>query len=145
VTDPAPLPTATPPGWYPEPPTGRQRWWDGIQWAFYPPEGHETGAARPSGSTGPTPTNPYAGVVYPTRYQHPTNGLATASLVLGIIGVVMCTLIVPSVLAVVFGIIGVRMANQRGGEGKGKAIWGLILGGLVVFVLAVALVVSLGS
>ncbi len=141
MTDPAPLPIATPPGWYQEPPTGRQRWWDGIQWGFYPPEGHAASAVRPSGSTGPT-TYPYARVAYPAPYRRPTNGMATASLVLGIIGVVMCTFIVPSVLAVVFGIIGVRRANRLGREGKGKAVWGLVLGG---FVLAILIAIAIGS
>ncbi len=148
MTEPAPLPLATPPGWYHEPTTGRPRWWDGIQWAFYPPEGEDVTASRlptPGGPTAPTAADPYTGVVYPTAYQHPTNGMATASLVLGIIGVVTCTLILPSLLAVIFGIIGVRTANQRGGVGKGKAIWGLVLGGLVVFVLTIALMVDLSS
>lgn len=142
MTEPAPLPIATPPGWYPEPATGRQRWWDGVQWAYYPPEGQAAGAVRPSRSPGPTPTNPYAGVVYPATYRRPTNGMATASLVLGIIGMVMCTFVIPSVLAVVFGIIGVRTASQLGGTGKGKAIWGLSLGAVVLFVLTVALAIN---
>jgi hypothetical protein len=145
VTDQAPSPIAPPPGWYLEPPTGRQRWWDGIQWAFYPPEGHETGAVRPIGSTGPTPAYPYAGVAYPATYPGPTNGLATASLVLGIVGVVMCTLVLPSVLAVVFGIVGVTTANRLGGAGKAKAVWGLALGGIALVVLTVAFVANLTS
>jgi hypothetical protein len=67
VTQPASLPTATPPGSYPEPPAGRQRWWDGAQWAFY------------------------AEVAPTTTYHHPTNGMATASLVLGGIVVFVLT------------------------------------------------------
>jgi hypothetical protein len=83
--------------------------------------------------------------VYPPTYRGPTNGFATASLVLGIVGMVLCTFVVPSVLAVIFGVIGVRTARQLGGAGKGKAIWGLVLGGIVLFVLTVALVVDLSS
>lgn len=139
MSEPAPLPTATPPGWYPEPVTRRYRWWDGIQWAFYDPNAPAAAAAAP---VGPTPTNPYAGVVYPARYRRPTNGMATASLVLGIVGLVACTFVIPSVLAVVFGIIGVRTASQLGGTGKGKAIWGLSLGAAVLFVLTVALAIN---
>ena len=129
MTEPAPLPTATPPGWYPEPVTRRYRWWDGIQWAFYDPNAPAAAAAAP---VGPTPTNPYAGVVYPATYRRPTNGMATASLVLGIIGILTCFLILPSLLAVIFGTIGIIVANRRGGTGKGVAIWGLVLGGLVL-------------
>ena len=143
MTEPAPLPIATPPGWYPEPTTGRHRWWDGIQWAFFPPEGQEVAAVPARVVVGPTPSNPYAGVAYPTSYQHPTNGMATASLVLGLVGLVLCTLFIPSILAVIFGVVGVRRAGQPGGVGKGKAIWGLSLGG---FVLAVMLLsVASGS
>jgi hypothetical protein len=135
VTDPAPLPIATPPGWYPEPGTRRYRWWDGIQWAFYPPEGQEAGATVAVGAVGPTPTNPYSGVGYPTSYQHPKNSMATASLVLGLVGLVTCTLFIPSILAVIFGIVGVQRAGQLGGVGRGKAIWGLSLGGFVLVVV----------
>ena len=139
MTEPAPLPIATPPGWFPEAPTGRQRWWDGIQWAFYAPDVAAAAAPTP---LRPTPTNPYAGVVYPTTYAHPTNGMATASLVLGIIGVVACTFVVPSLLALVFGTLGLLAASSRGGVGKGKAIWGIVLGGLV---LAILIAIGIGS
>lgn len=128
MTDPAPLPVATPPGWYHEPTTGRPRWWDGIQWAFYPREGEDVTASRLPASGGPTPTDPYAGVVYPTTYHHPTNGIATASLVLGLVGLVLCTLVVPSLLALGFGIAGVIRANECGGVGRTRAIWGICLG-----------------
>ncbi len=126
MTEPAPLPIATPPGWHREPTTGRQRWWDGIQWAFYPPERDEAG---------PTSTNPYAGVALPTAYQHPTNTMATASLVLGLVGLVTCMLVVPSALAVIFGIVGVRRAGELSGVGKSKAIWGLSLGCFVLLIM----------
>jgi hypothetical protein len=133
------LARATPPGWYPEHGTRRYRWWDGIQWAFYAPD--EQAAPAPA-TVGPTPTNPYAGVVYPTTYRRPTNSMATASLVLGIVGMVTCTLVVPSLLAVVFGIVGLRRANRPGGVGSGKAVWGVVLGG---FMLAIVIIIGVGS
>lgn len=65
-------------------------------------------------------------VVYaqPALVSRPTNGLATASLVLGILGLFIPIL---GVLAVIFGSIGISKANQ-GASGKGLAIAGLVLG-----------------
>lgn len=64
------------------------------------------------------------------------NGLATAALILGIAGFVLMG--IPlfiglflggplDILAVIFGILGIRRANQLGGVGKTTAIWGLVL------------------
>jgi hypothetical protein len=66
--------------------------------------------------------------------------MATASLVLGLVGLVTCTLFVPSILAVIFGIVGVRRAGQSGGVGRGRAIWGLSLGGFVLFIVLLFMV-----
>lgn len=65
-------------------------------------------------------------VVYPAQVptQQPTNGMATASLVLGILGFFLPIL---SILALIFGGIGISKANQ-GATGKGLAIAGLVLG-----------------
>lgn len=65
-------------------------------------------------------------VVYPAHVpiQAPTNGMATASLVLGILGFFLPIL---SILALIFGGIGISNANQ-GATGKGLAITGLVLG-----------------
>lgn len=72
----------------------------------------------------------------------PTNGLATAGLTLGIIGVATGILFpwvfalwsLLSVLAIIFGAIGLSTAKKTGGVGKLAATWGLILGlfGLIV-------------
>ena len=64
------------------------------------------------------------------------NGFATASLVLGIVGLPMfCTGIVP-LLALVFGLIALRQIGE-GSAGKGQAWAGIVLGGvsLVITVL----------
>lgn len=61
----------------------------------------------------------------------PTNGMAIASLVLGIVGIFLPFL---SILAVIFGGIGISKANQ-GASGKGMAIAGLVLGILGMLVL----------
>jgi hypothetical protein len=74
--------------------------------------------------------------------QPPSNGLATASLVLGIIAIPLCFMVVPSILAVVFGVIGLNRSKQSPTQnGRGKAIAGLVLGSvaLVLMILVVAL------
>ena len=70
------------------------------------------------------------------------NGMATASLVLGIVGVFTCFLIVPSMLAVTFGGIGVSRANGNPAVGgRGRAVAGLLEGivslALLVLLLAI--------
>jgi hypothetical protein len=54
-----------------------------------------------------------------------TNGLAIASLVLGLVG--LCVPLCP-LLAVIFGAIALSQISKTGQEGKGMAIAGLILG-----------------
>lgn len=66
--------------------------------------------------------------------------MAIASLVLGIVGLVLCCTFVPSLLAVVFGAIGMNQCkNDPTYTGRGMAIAGLILGVLAI-VLAIALI-----
>lgn len=71
-------------------------------------------------------------------------GWATASLVLGIAGLVLCFIIVPSLLAVIFGIIAlVQIGNSQGLlTGKGKAIAGIIMGGVALILLPFIAIVA---
>lgn len=70
----------------------------------------------------------------------PRNGLAVASLVLGITSIVFCWwgmfTLVQVVLAVVFGGVAIRAANQGAGR-KGMAVAGLACGiaGFIAYVL----------
>lgn len=61
-----------------------------------------------------------------------SNGFSVASLALGIIGLPMACAVIPSALAVVFGITGYIRATQRGegGVGKGIAIAGIVCGSI---------------
>ena len=58
------------------------------------------------------------------------NGYATTSLVLGLLGIPTCAVILPSILAVIFGIIALLQANTSGNtKSRGLAIAGITLGG----------------
>lgn len=62
-----------------------------------------------------------------------SNGFCVASLVLGIIGIpAFCAAAIPSILAIIFGIIGYNQVTRGGGEGggKGMAIAGIVLGAI---------------
>ena len=81
-------------------------------------------------------------------YHHqpppPTSGAATASLVLGICGLVVCPFVC-SVLALVFGYQAREQIDESGGQlgGRSSAVAGIVLGwvGVGLCVLAVAVFV----
>lgn len=85
---------------------------------------------------GPTPPPPHVVVVQPP--MRPSSGMATAAMVLGIVGIVSgcCSFGIPSILAVIFGHLGLRDTRNDVKSGRGQAIAGLVLGYLV-FVPAV--------
>jgi signal peptidase I len=70
------------------------------------------------------------------------NGLATASLILGIISVIAFLFPIFALLATVFGAVGLAVAGRLGGKGKTRAGWGLGLG-IVSLVLFALVVISL--
>jgi O-antigen ligase len=73
--------------------------------------------------------------------QRPVNGFGVAALVLGIVGlfIVFC-----SILAIIFGAIGISKANKDPRYGKGMAIAGLVLG-IIAVVITLILVVIAGA
>lgn len=75
----------------------------------------------------------------------PGNGLAIASLVCGIIGLLILWFIL-SPLAIIFGGVGLSKAN-KGASGRGQAIAGLVLGviGLLGYIILIAVVVNNGG
>jgi hypothetical protein len=76
---------------------------------------------------------------YPAAVQRPTDGLAIASLVLGIVWVSW----VGSILAVIFGHISLRRIEREGKAGRGMAIAGLVLGyvGIATLLLFIASII----
>ncbi|MFM7272049.1 MAG: DUF4190 domain-containing protein [Actinomycetes bacterium] len=95
-------------------------------------------AAAPTSVVPPPPPPPPAppGYSYAPRIQPVgtaagrTNGFAIAALVLGCVGAFTCG--VGSVLAVVFGFIARSQIRQRGEQGNGMALAGIILGFVVI-------------
>jgi predicted Zn finger-like uncharacterized protein/prepilin-type processing-associated H-X9-DG protein len=73
--------------------------------------------------------------------QSPQNGMAIAALVLGILG--FCLPLLASIPAIIFGILGIRQANQPDGNGRGMAIAGLVLGCVSMVFMALPLAVML--
>ncbi|MGW0337474.1 DUF4190 domain-containing protein [Streptomyces sp. NPDC003011] len=73
-----------------------------------------------------------------------TNGLAIASLICGIIGLIFFNVILGPI-AIVLGAVGMRQASAKGGAGMAKA--GVILGiiDLVIFAVLLAMAASGGG
>ncbi|HEV3400949.1 MAG TPA: DUF4190 domain-containing protein [Acidimicrobiales bacterium] len=105
-----------------------------------PGEGRQQPPPPGSGPSGYPPPPPPGQPQYYPGYGPPpkqgTNGLAIASLVLGIVWIWGVT----SVLAIIFGLIARRQIKERNESGDGMAIAGIVLGILGV-VGAIALIV----
>lgn len=89
------------------------------------------------------PSLPPPPVQFPQMRPMPRNGLGTASLVLGIIGLLFGGCILGP-LAIIFGGIGISRANQGQATNKGVAIAGLVLGivGTIFWLLLAAVTAS---
>jgi hypothetical protein len=72
------------------------------------------------------------------------SGMAVASLVLGIVGMVFFPF-VPSILAIIFGVIGTGQVKKSNGllKGKGLATAGIILG-IIAIVIVIIVIATLG-
>lgn len=133
-----------PSGWFPDP-LGRyeHRWFNGAAWTsdvasngqrFVDPLG-----ISPSPHTTGRPGGPSTG-----------NRAATVALVCGLIGVVVAWIplavvagLVLAVLAVVFGVKGLRLSRENG-EGRGRAITGLVAGAGALALSIVGIVLTVG-
>jgi hypothetical protein len=125
----------------------------------YPGPSYQNAAYAQSGYSQPSHAQPayptyapaYAAPAAPIGYgPHPAprNGLGTAALVLGIIGVVLCW--VPftgwalNILAIIFGAVGRKRAADGLATNKSSAVAGLVLGvvGLGVWIVIIVMFVS---
>lgn len=137
-----PVPPAygQPPGYGPAAGYGQQLAY-GQPPAYVPPPAYGQPPAY-----GPPPVYGQPGG-YPYGYGMPvkqrTNGLAIASLVLGIVWVYW----IGSILALIFGYVSLSQIKKRGDSGHGMAIAGVVLGwvGVAVFIGFIVLLVAVGS
>jgi len=129
------VPPATPPAAPPVP-----GWWLASDGNWYPPQAGPSGAAPPP-TYGPPPSAPYGYTPYAATQG--TNGLAIASMVLGILWIYW----IGSILAIIFGFIAMSQIKERNQGGKGMATAGLILGfiGLGTLILVIIFAVAVGS
>lgn len=129
----------------------------------YPAAGYEGGSYATPGYPAPgQPAPGYAAPGYPGQQPAfgpgslaygmsaaPRNGLGTAALVLGIIGVVLSW--IPgtgwalNILAIIFGAVGINRAKRGQATNKSSALAGLILGVIGLAVWIVILVVFLAA
>jgi Domain of unknown function (DUF4190) len=122
--------------------------WGGRDDSPNPYGGGQPGAWQPPGPPAVPPPPPgqwygpppgYPGYGWPPPQR--TNGLAVASLVLGILWIYW----IGSILALVFGYIARNQIRERGDSGDGMAIAGIVLGWVGVGVLGLAFVVAVAS
>jgi hypothetical protein len=99
------------------------------------------GARLPQQFTTPLPTYPPAVpgqlpafIPMAVPVAAPSSGISTAAMVLGIVGLVSSWFLLglPSVLAVIFGHIGVAATKDGTRSGRGQAVAGLVLGYVVI-------------
>jgi hypothetical protein len=97
---------------------------------------------RPVQSPGVPPygQQPY-GYGYPYSPPQRTNGMAIASMVLGILWIYW----IGSILALIFGYVARTQIRERGEAGNGMAIAGIVLGWVGIGFLGLTLVVAIGS
>jgi hypothetical protein len=95
------------------------------------------------GSWHPPQTSPVA----QTPPASPGNGLATAALVLGIIGICLFWLtgvgVLLGLLAVIFGAVGVSTARRHEGRPNERRAWAGIITGVTAVVLSIVAIVAL--
>jgi Domain of unknown function (DUF4190) len=98
-------------------------------------------AAAPPPPPPPSYAPQYQYQYAPGRPVATTNGLAVASLVLGIIS--LCG--IGSILAVIFGYVGKGQIDRSGGtqSGRGMAIAGIVLGWIGIGILAIFIVLGI--
>jgi hypothetical protein len=128
-----PQPAADPNAWQ-QPGAQPGQWQQPGAWQ-QPGYGYQPPAGQPGQWYGPPPGYP------PYSMPQRTNGMAIASLVLGILWIYW----IGSVLALVFGYIARNQIKERGEAGGGMALAGIILGWVGIGFLALALVAGVAS
>jgi hypothetical protein len=137
--------------------SGGPGWWLASDGRWYPPEQHPQYGAPPRSPYGAPPNSPYGSPTGPW-YPYPvpgyfgppgadvprTSGLAIASLVCGLGGIILVG--IPSVVGVILGFVARSQIRRSDGTktGAGLALAGIIVG-LAEIALVVVLIVALVS
>jgi Domain of unknown function (DUF4190) len=117
----------------------------------YPPTYPSAPPAYPPSPQGypppfPSPYQPRYGTdpYYQYRVGHPhgTNGQAIGALVTAIVGVPLCFCAIPSIAAVILGIVAMNETRRTGQDGHGMALAAVVIGGIT---LAIAVVIWIAS
>ncbi|MBW3641898.1 MAG: DUF4190 domain-containing protein [Actinobacteria bacterium] len=107
-----------------------------------PPGGDQHGWTPPPSSQPPPGWNPPAG----QGDGQPSNGMGVAALVLGIIALLISWIPILgaalAVLALIFGILGLKKARRGQATNQGMAVAGIVLGGIA---LAIGLLVTIAG
>ncbi len=88
---------------------------------YFPPPGYPP--YPPAAGPG---YDPYA--AYPFGVPPGQNGPSVAALVCALLGVPMCMCFLPSLAAIVLGIMGIQQTGRTGQAGRGLAVAGLVIG-----------------
>ena len=155
-----PAPEYAPPGYIPPANTAAPAYPPSAQHPEHgPPAGQPGGGYPPYPYPPGYPQQPGYGPPYGQQFGQPfgqpqaagSNGKAVASLVLGIVSIVLCWTIyfdaVLVILAVVFGFLGLGDAKKRNGHGRAMAIAGLVCGvvGAIAAIVLTVVVVHLAN
>jgi hypothetical protein len=144
-------------------------WWQASDGRWYPPdarpgvppppEAASAGWSSPPGGSSPGWASPQAPGSYDpgpwaqrpgtAPYRAATNGLAVASLVLGIVGIpgVFALFNIFSILALIFGLVSRSQIQKSGGTqgGAGMAMAGIVLGTIGIALDVIWIIVAVTS
>lgn len=145
-----------PAGWYPLPDGRSERYWDGAMWT------DSVRPVAPAGGGAVPPPPPLQGSfppAFPPAFpqsasghqmaagQAKNDGMAIASMVLGIVSLVIpCVGAITSLIGLVLGIVSLGRVQPRGERlGRGMAIAGIVCSSIALVLYAGFVLVLLGS
>ncbi|NYF10887.1 hypothetical protein HDC94_002043 [Leifsonia sp. AK011] len=141
------------PGWYPAPDGRGEQWWNGAGWSesrkavtpavaepAAPPDPHIIYSASNPAPQSPSESPEFGGPVpAAVRIDARANPMAVYALVAGIGAVIFNVLLVPSILAIVFGAKGITRARELAAAGQPNTMRGLAMIGLALGIFGGAL------